>query len=425
MNNEPNYPIKTRSRQNYWQFSYQWLVKTPERALEKAYNAAVKIKLIEDEYFQGQRISESSPLYSRSVTDCFITDLNKYLNLIKINLTEFKVSRFLLNKNKIAPLEQLVFIDGIVNKYAPQQDEFLLILQSSQSTSKTVGSFTKGNNSPTKELNLMNIDPVDQKTGALPRSIGRTIQKIRGDLDNNTEEQIIQNFRRSRQTTQLAIRTFLFLILIPLLVQQLSKEFVFLPLVQQNRASEQASIFINSAMQEEAFKELQIFEERLAFDVLVGKAPAISSAEKEAKLKEKAQELAAEFKHKSNIALSNVFADFFSLITFAVVAFANKTGIAAIKSLLDSIVYDLSDSAKAFIIILSTDIFVGFHSPHGWEVLLEGVASHLGLAANHSAIFLFIATFPVVLDTLFKYWVFRYLNRISPSSVATLKEMNE
>jgi hypothetical protein len=34
---------------------------------------------------------------------------------------------------------------------------------------------------------------------------------------------------------------------------------------------------------------------------------------------------------------------------------------------MDEIVYGLSDSAKAFIIILFTDMFVGFHSPHGWE----------------------------------------------------------
>ena len=98
---------------------------------------------------------------------------------------------------------------------------------------------------------------------------------------------------------------------------------------------------------------------------------------------------------------------------------------ATLKSFMDEIVYGLSDSAKAFIIILFTDIFVGFHSPHGWEVLLEGLSSHLGIAANRNFIFLFIATFPVILDTVFKYWIFRYLNRISPSAVATYKNMNE
>ncbi|MGB3571772.1 MAG: proton extrusion protein PcxA, partial [Phormidesmis sp.] len=104
---------------------------------------------------------------------------------------------------------------------------------------------------------------------------------------------------------------------------------------------------------------------------------------------------------------------------------SRKDQVATLKSFIDEIVYGLSDSAKAFIIILLTDTFVGFHSPHGWEVLLEGVADHLGLPANRNFIFLFIATFPVILDTVFKYWIFRYLNRISPSAVATYKTMNE
>jgi lipoprotein signal peptidase len=47
------------------------------------------------------------------------------------------------------------------------------------------------------------------------------------------------------------------------------------------------------------------------------------------------------------------------------------------------------------------------------------------LVANRSYISFFIATFPVILDTIFKYWIFRHLNRISPSAVATYKEMNE
>jgi hypothetical protein len=68
---------------------------------------------------------------------------------------------------------------------------------------------------------------------------------------------------------------------------------------------------------------------------------------------------------------------------------------------------------------------VGFHSPHGWEVIMETVLDHFGLPANQSFINMFIATFPVMLDTVFKYWIFRYLNQISPSAVATYKNMNE
>jgi len=145
----------------------------------------------------------------------------------------------------------------------------------------------------------------------------------------------------------------------------------------------------------------------------------------EAKITDKAVELAEEFRHESSNAIKNVFADMFSVGAFIWLLLVSKSSIAVVKDFFDNIVYGLSDSAKAFIIILFTDIFVGFHSPHGWEVLLEGVSRHWGLPANRDFIFLFIATFPVILDTIFKYWIFRYLNRISPSAVATYRNMNE
>ena len=68
---------------------------------------------------------------------------------------------------------------------------------------------------------------------------------------------------------------------------------------------------------------------------------------------------------------------------------------------------------------------MGYHSPHGWEIILENVAKHFGIAESRDFNFLFIATFPVILDTVLKYWIFRYLNRISPSAVATYRNMNE
>ncbi len=170
---------------------------------------------------------------------------------------------------------------------------------------------------------------------------------------------------------------------------------------------------------------MQSFEEELKFDSLIKGSPQIAPELLEERLREKAKEIAEEFQHKSRDAIGNIFADLLGIGAFATVIVTNQKGIIALKSFIDDIVYGLSDSAKAFIIILFTDVFVGFHSPHGWEVVLEGLASHLGIAANKSAISLFIATVPVFLDTVFKYWIFRYLSRISPSAVATLRNMNE
>ena len=123
-------------------------------------------------------------------------------------------------------------------------------------------------------------------------------------------------------------------------------------------------------------------------------------------------------------ATKNILADLAGLIGFTIVCVLGRRDLQVLRGFLDEVVYGLSDSAKAFAIILFTDIFVGFHSPEGWTVLLDGIAHHLGLPAEENFIMLFIATFPVVLATIFKYWIFRYLNRVSPSSVATLRGMN-
>ncbi len=271
----------------------------------------------------------------------------------------------------------------------------------------------------------MKVPSVSQKTGLFPRSIGRTINRIKADFSPQAEEQFQRNYQISRKRTRTAIRFFLLLVLIPLLTQQLSKHFLISPIVERIRADNKSQIFLNAEMEEEALHELKMFEEQLKFQSLVHKAPSLSPETIEEKIKHKAFEIAEEFHSKSNNAISNIFADVFSLVAFALVIVFSKREIVIVKAFIDDVIYGLSDSAKAFLIILFTDIFVGFHSPHGWEVILEGFAEHLGLAANTSMISLFIATFPVILDTIFKYWIFRYLSRLSPSALATLKEMNE
>ena len=267
-------------------------------------------------------------------------------------------------------------------------------------------------------------DALVDRVNVLPRSILRTVDRIRKDLDPEAEQEVVQDFRRSKGRTTGAIRFLLMLMIVPLLTQQLGKALVVGPIVERLRA-ETPEIFLNFEMEEEALQELRQFEEHLHFQSLLGQAPALSPETKEEKLRLKVDEIQEDYRFRSKDAVKNVFADLLAVLAFALLLIYRKQDIANLKSFIDEIVYGLSDSAKAFLIILFTDTFVGFHSPHGWEVLLEGMARHLGLPASRDFIFLFIATFPVVLDTVFKYWIFRYLNRISPSAVATYKDMNE
>ncbi|MEH1975324.1 MAG: proton extrusion protein PcxA [Nostoc sp.] len=432
--------------------AYRRYLQTPERSLHEAYDAALKIQEIEDKHFNGNKIDIDSATYSNSVMDYFESDLNKLLKIARMRLTEFRASRWFLNEEnqKAAEkagiehpspslvLEKLNFIDQVISKYTTSSDQTTskaLVVRPpnlpvnsviSDEKSLLVNTPTLPPKIPTQDSD--NKSKIKRKTdtiGVLPRSILSTISRLQVELDPNSEQEVIQNFRQTQRRTIISIRFILLLIIVPLLTHQIAKAFVVGPIIDRFRSNEQMQIFLNSEMEEEALVELERFEEKLKFENLIIKAPPLLPEQMEAEMKNKAKELAEEFRHQSSGAIKNVFADMFSVIAFIWLLLVSKSSIAVLKDFFDNIVYGLSDSAKAFIIILFTDIFVGFHSPHGWEVLLEGVSRHWGLPANRDFIFLFIATFPVILDTIFKYWIFRYLNRISPSAVATYRNMNE
>nr|YP_010122199.1 envelope membrane protein [Ilex rotunda]YP_010970431.1 chloroplast envelope protein [Ilex polypyrena]QQW48683.1 CemA [Ilex rotunda]QRF93083.1 envelope membrane protein [Ilex rotunda]UDP54409.1 chloroplast envelope membrane protein [Ilex rotunda]UKP86984.1 envelope membrane protein [Ilex rotunda]WNR51302.1 chloroplast envelope protein [Ilex polypyrena] len=87
--------------------------------------------------------------------------------------------------------------------------------------------------------------------------------------------------------------------------------------------------------------------------------------------------------------------------------------------------YNLSDTLKAFSILLLTDLCIGFHSPHGWELMIGSVYKDFGFVHNDQIISGLVSTFPVILDTILKYWIFRDLNRVSPSLVVIYHSMND
>lgn len=419
----------------------------PEVLLEQAYQAALKIEFIEGRYFNGEKVINHSNI------DFPQAEFEENLDILKKRMKEYNASRSTLGKLGQDHMMRLIFVEGILAKYSTTTpDTSALAPVSSPKTSspvvnpKTPSSPVVNPNIPLP-INVINVKPVpagkrkkptlkdlesqayteqeNEKSGVLPKSIKKTIDKVKNDLNPKAEEEVVNAFRRSRAKTVIALRLFALLIIVPLLTQQISKNFFILPMVEKFRGGETAQVFLNSEMKEEALKELQTFREELELESLIGSAPPLKPEVMEEEVKHKAVELAGEFRQKSNSAVSNVFADIVALLAFGFVLLFRRQDIAVLKSFIDNIVYGLSDSAKAFAIILTTDIFVGFHSPHGWEVLLEGLANHLGVAANHSAISLFIATVPVIADTMVKYWLFRSLSQMSPSTLATLKEMDD
>ena len=397
---------------------------TSERSLEQAYQAVLKIKAIEYEYFDGNKISTEYTNHTTSVTSCLQADLDKKLNIAKLRVLEFKTSTFVfgnLNPNHLAKLK---LVDEVLDKYKNVDEDYTS--QALVPLSETVkNNSSQANVQSNSTIEPIPVESINNQRGVLPRSIGRTINKIKNDFNPKEEEELIRKYRSSRAKTKTAVRFLLTLIIVPLLAQLLSKNLLIHPIVDRVRVESIPQIFLHYEMKESALRDLQTFEEEIKFDNIINLAPRMSEEALEERIKYKAAEIAKEYWHKSNSSISNVFADLVGLFAFSLVLLMSRREIAILKSFIDDVVYGLSDSAKAFIIILFTDIFVGFHSPHGWEVILEGLSDHLGVPANRSFISLFIATFPVILDSICKYWIFRYLSRISPSALSTLKTMNE
>ena len=289
----------------------------------------------------------------------------------------------------------------------------------------------------------MNKRAVEQ-TGLIPRSIIRTFERFLKQLLPGAEMLVIQEFRISRYQVIVSVRCFLTLLLVPILVNIFSKTFLITPLVEFIWNHDSNEIFLNTYQQKRALKELNFFEDKLYFESLlnieieqinkfqlgdsifnreilnVTKSPELGK-----NYQNKILEIANNFNKESIEAISNLFADFFSFFSFSLVFILMKPQIIILKSFLAESLYSLSDTTKSFLLILGTDLLVGFHSPHGWEVFLESFLRHLGLPENVEFMSLFVATFPVFLDTVFKYWIFRSLNKISPSTVATYHNMIE
>ncbi|MEM8613207.1 MAG: proton extrusion protein PcxA [Cyanobacteria bacterium P01_H01_bin.105] len=422
----------------------QWLFKSPDQSLDQAYEAALTIKKIEDDYFNGKSIEQANSDYGDSAYRYIQGEVERNILLIKQRMEAFEAARSSLSQGRQMEVQfyddqqdeytldlidqsaiifkKLQFIDDILERYDGLNNQ-----QISSGTANEQQNIVQ--NEPKAGANKASTGKsragLAARSGVLPRSILRTVDRVKQDLDPKAEADVMRSFRQSQGKTKIALRFVLLLVIVPLLTQQLTKHFIVGPVVDYARETTGAEVFLNDEMEEEALHELQQFEERLRFEVILGKVAALNETQLEERVLDKALDIEEEYRERSAESVKNVFADIFAVIAFSVLLRVCKRQVAALKAFIDEIVYGLSDSAKAFIIILFTDIFVGFHSPHGWEVLLEGLSRHLGFPANRDFIFLFIATFPVILDTVFKYWIFRYLNRISPSAVATYKNMNE
>ncbi|WP_448381126.1 CemA family protein [Gloeomargarita sp.] len=386
-----------------------WLLRRALHHLERAYRAAQRLKTLEERYGHPLPLQfPNDPAKARYLQGI----LDRQLLTIRLHMVQFRALNFLADYSELPweeeqqILQKLAFIEQRVSPYRQQA-------QPSASISSHEGV-------PTSQTAASRR--ANQDSG----SFMATVLEISRELQPGYEEQVVQEIRLFRQQGRTAIRFLVVLLTVPLLTQILTKNIIFTPLLDRfvSVNPEHARPFLRGEIRQEAIEEFVRYKELMEFTHLLGLNPEFSTKREET-LQEKALEIFRKHAYRAVDGLANLLADLSGLLAFLVVARLGRGQFPILWGFIDRFFRSLNDPTKVFIFILVTDLFVGFHSVEGWEVLLETLSHHFGITPNRSAIYTFIATVPVILDAAIKFWIFNYLSRSSPSSVAVLEKMNQ
>ncbi|PLS68486.1 MAG: hypothetical protein CV045_07645 [Cyanobacteria bacterium M5B4] len=410
---------------------HQWYSSSPARALDRAYEAALKIKQLEDDYFNGNLISDDGSYGDGTIT-VLQTQLRNHLNTIRLKLLEYKLSNIAPgnwdtdilsdanNPQSLSFAEKLAVIDQCLARYQ---------LDSSPTIDRGKATVEQSPQLLTKQSILKSRQSYEDRS-IIPFSIVETFQQIISFLSPNSttyEEGIAAELLQVRRRTIAAVRFFVSLFFLAILLQWSSKTFIFSPIVDLFNSPQSVEVKFQNSFKKEALEEFRLVQETLELETLVSELRGIpiDREKQEARLKEEAKKLVLDYNYKSLEGIKNLFADITTGLIIYGIVILGREQITIVKQFLYETLAGLSDSAKAFLIIVSTDTFVGYHSSDGWDALLKVLFAHFGLPESAVLTDTFIATVPVFLDALFKFWIFQYLRRASPPTAAIYREMND
>ncbi|KAK9989642.1 hypothetical protein SO802_029881 [Lithocarpus litseifolius] len=170
-------------------------------------------------------------------------------------------------------------------------------------------------------------------------------------------------------------------------------------------------------------KELKMEKARYRLEVEIGKSPSLSDEEVWWELRHKALELRDEWRLENRRAFANIWSDMVFGISLFILLYFNQTKVALLKFTGYKLLNNISDTGKALLIILITDIFLGYHSESGWQTLIEIIVEHYGFQVDQSTITIFICLVPVIIDACVKLWLFKFLPRLSPKVANIFREL--
>nr|QUS64589.1 CemA [Isoetes anamariae] len=266
-----------------------------------------------------------------------------------------------------------------------------------------------------------------ESIGFVPRSITRTSSGFQTGLIGQSSSLVLHEFRLVKYQTLAPLRYIGCSILIPRVISILLKGWFLEPRIENWWNTYQSQIFPNFFREERALERLREVEELLRSDKMMLNSLKAQSQNLNLNMKihEKTIQLVTMHNEESIQTIPHPLTDTIYFATLSALLILDGERLAVLNPWIQELFYSLSDTMKAFSIPLFTDPCIGFHSPHGWEIYIDSFLSHLGFARNKHIVSRFVSTFPVISDTVFKHWISRHSNRISPSIVATHHTTNE
>ncbi|MBD2681328.1 MULTISPECIES: hypothetical protein, partial [Nostoc] len=313
--------------------------------LEDAYRAANAIRVIEVKHFGGDRIVLGAN-NGKTVTDYFQTQLERQLLMVRIGLTQFKLSSLFatpadeiqtINTNpKGIPersnyqqeqdsltIAKLKFIESVVSKYrTPSQPESPTIKaevvaeQSKSNVRNTEPPEPINEVAPTNPLSPANLNRLDRIPKTQRGSFFQNFTNLGKEMSPEYEMEMLLELRKLRKQERTAIRWLLLLMIIPFIIQITCKTLIFTPLLDHSFDAHPQHIIINNELKEEALVEYSRAKEMLEMEQVLGFSPELSAQKQKEALQDIARDFYHEMGYKQQEGLANLLSDIFALLTF-------------------------------------------------------------------------------------------------------------
>jgi hypothetical protein len=211
----------------------------------------------------------------------------------------------------------------------------------------------------------------------------------------------------------------------PWLLAQLLKFSLVGPLLESELHRPGSTVFhLRVEQLEHVEQEAERYRSHLVFEQLLQRQPAMSDGELLGKVKDKLAVDEKELLERNCSSTTELVTD----TTFATIVglniLVNLSTVRRIQTAVGKEFFSMDSSRQAFLLLLVSDILVGYHSSEGWATALEVVADHYGIAERKDLTALFIAVVPVSVDVVFKYWCYSSLRNWSPDTQVILDEID-